>query len=146
MHMNRIGLPLLAIALLLLPSCASLRSKVEPKVDLRSYRHIFVEHLLADGNGTDQVIARELRAMGYDASSGPLTMMPENAQLIVSYADVWTFDLSNYMLELEVRVRRVGEDHLIATADYRRPSLTGGSTLDMVDHVLGRLFGPQKPH
>ncbi len=134
-------LPLLP--LLLLAGCATLDSHTEPKVNLASYQHLFVEHVLADGNGVDQVIARELRARGYDANSGPLTLLPDNAQLLVRYDDRWNYDFSNYMIELNLIVQTVDGDRRLATAHYHRPTLGKGSTVEMVDTVLDKLF-PRK--
>ena len=52
-----------------------------PKADIGSQKHIFVERRLADNYGVAEEIARQLRAMGYDASSGALTMMPGERSL-----------------------------------------------------------------
>ena len=131
---------LLLLPLILLGGCSSLTSHTEPKVNLAAYRHIFVEHVLADGNGVDQIIARQLRARGYDAASGPLTMMPETTEVIVRYDDHWTYDFSNYMIDLNLIVQAANTDKRLATAHYHRPSLGSGSTVEMVDRVLDKVF------
>jgi hypothetical protein len=135
---------LLLLLLPFLPACSSLSSHTEPKADLGGYHHVFVEKLLADGYGVDQIMARELRNMGYDATSGPLTMLPDNAEIIVAYYDRWTYDFTNYMIELDLIVRTARTDKRLATVYFHRPSLTGGSTLEMVDTALGKVF-PAKP-
>jgi len=135
-----------ALLLLVLPflsACSTLDTKKESKVNLAAYQHIFVEHLLSDGNGVDQILARELRGLGYDATSGPITMLPDNAEVVVAYEDRWTFDFTNYMIELDLIVRTARTDHRLATVHYRRPSLTGGSTVDMADTVLEKIFPPK---
>jgi hypothetical protein len=134
----------LVLLLLVLPACSSLQTHVEPKVDLGSYRHIFVESLLSDGNGVDQVIARELRGLGYDATSGPLTMLPDDAEVVVAYTDRWNPDFANHMIALSLIVRTARTDRKLASAVYNRPSITGESSVELVDAVLARLF-PRKP-
>ena len=115
-------------------------SHTEPKADLGGYHHVFVEKLLADGYGVDQIMARELRGMGYDATSGPLTMMPDNAEIVVAYYDRWTYDFTNYMIELDLIVRTARTDKRLATFHYHRPSITGGSTVEMLDIALRKIF------
>jgi hypothetical protein len=44
------------------------------------------------------------------------------------------------MLELDMKVRKIGSDTVIAIGHFRRPSITGGSTLEMIDTLLNKLF------
>jgi len=136
---------LLLLAVFCVAGCASLDTHTEPKINLGAYQHIFVEHLLADGYGVDQIIARELRARGYDATSGPLTMLPDNAEVVVAYEDRWNYDFTNYLIELDLVVRTARTDKRLATARYRRPSITGGGTVEMVDTVVYKIFPPRSP-
>src|SRR5580658_6731283 len=80
---------------LFLVGCSHMDSRTAPNVDLSHYNHVFVQHLLTDGRAIDQIIARELRRRGYDAIAGPLTMLPDNTEIIVAYEDHWNFDFTN---------------------------------------------------
>ena len=69
--------------LLLLTACSSLSIQKQAGTNLAHFKKIYIEHRLADGRGVDQFIARELQRLGYDASSGPLTMAPEGVEVVV---------------------------------------------------------------
>ena len=95
--------------------------------------------------GCDQLIARELRRRGYEASAGPIQLMPARTDAIVLYQDRWTFDFTDYMVRLDLQVRTTQTDRLVAEGYFERPSLFGNSPVDMVDHVLAKLFKPRGP-
>jgi uncharacterized protein YceK len=124
----------------LLSGCSSLATRTVPAADLNTYQNVFVEHELSDGRGVDQFIMRKLQAMGYVASSGPLTMKPVEAELVVTYQDYWTFDFTTYMVELNMQVRDARTGRELAIGHYFHPSLTAGWTSDMVDPLVDRLF------
>ena len=131
--------PLLACALLL-PACASFNIHREPGANLTSLKKIYVEHRLADGRGLDLVIAHELQRLGYDASSGPMTMMPDHVEAVVSYVDRWTWDFSSYMIELDIEVSDPRTSKILATVRYFRPAVAGKSPEEMVQAVIDPLF------
>jgi hypothetical protein len=113
------------LAAFLLAGCAQMSTRTLPKTDISGYKHIFVEHRLADSYGVADEVARQLRVMGYDATAGALTMMPTNAELIVSYDDMWTWDFNTYMIEFDMQVRLARSDKILAvgTTTGRRWSL-----------------------
>jgi hypothetical protein len=108
-------------------------------------RHVYVEHRLADGRGVDQLIAKELRRLGYDASAGPLTLTPPGTDAIVAYEDTWTFDFTTYMIQLDIRVRSARGAKPLAASSYSRPSIIGHSSESMVHEALKTLFKPRVP-
>jgi hypothetical protein len=114
-------------------------------VDLRRFRHVYVQHLLTDGRGIDELIARELRQRGYEASAGPVQLMPRDTEVIVVYLDRWTYDFTEYLIRIDLQVRTNRTDKLIAEGYYNRPSVTGNSPVEMIDHVLDKLFQPRGP-
>jgi hypothetical protein len=129
------------LACALAAGCAHINTRSLPKANLSSHRHIFVEHRLPDSYGVADEIARQLRAMGYDASSGALTMMPPETELIVSYDDMWTWDFNNYMIEIDMQVRTARGDKTLAVGHYFRPSMVfGHPPADMIHELLVKLF------
>jgi hypothetical protein len=125
----------------LLAGCGHINTRVLPNADIGAYKHIFVEHRLADSYGVADEIARQLRIMGYDATSGALTMMPPGEDLIVSYDDMWTWDFNNYMIEIDVQVRSARGDKILAVGHYFRPSMVfGHPPADMIHELLVKLF------
>jgi GrpB-like predicted nucleotidyltransferase (UPF0157 family) len=133
-----------AIAILgctLAAGCGHINTRALPNINLASHKHIFVEHRLPDSYGVADEIARQLRVMGYDASSGALTMMPPDTELIVSYDDMWTWDFNNYIIEIDMQVRTARGDKTLAVGHYFRPSMVfGHPPADMIHELLVKLF------
>jgi len=124
-----------------LAGCTHLVTRSLPKADIGHYKHLFVEHRLADSYGIADEMARQLREMGYDASAGALTMMPGEAELIVSYQDMWTWDFNTYMIEIDVQVRSARTDKILAVGHYYRPSMVfGHPPASMIHEMLVKLF------
>ncbi len=133
---------LLAVAVaVVLTGCTHLVTRSLPNADIGHYRHIFVEHRLADSYGIADEMARQLREMGYDASAGALTMLPSDAELIVSYEDMWTWDFNTYMIEIDAQVRKARTDKILAVGHYYRPSMVfGHPPSSMIHELLVKLF------
>jgi hypothetical protein len=126
-----------------LVGCAHINTRSLPNAGLATHKHVFVEHRLADSYGISDEMARQLRAMGYDASSGALTMMPPGTEMIVSYDDMWTWDFNTYMIEIDVQVRNARTDKIVAVGHYFRPSMIfGHPPADMIHELLVKLFKP----
>jgi hypothetical protein len=141
--MNRLLLWLAIVPLL--AGCAEINTRVALKADLGHFQHIYVQHLLTDGRGVDEIIAKELRGLGYDASAGPITMMPKNAEVIVFYQDRWTFDFTTYMIEIDMQLKTAHSDRLLAEGRSFRPSVVGNSPVVLIDEILTRWFKPHVP-
>ena len=134
------ALAALAVAALLF-GCTQLSTRSLPNSDIGHYKHVFVEKRLADNYGVADAMAKELRDMGYDASAGALTMMPVDAELIVSYDDMWAWDFNTYMVEFDVQVRAAHTDKILAVGHYYRPSMVfGHPPAAMIRELLAKLF------
>lgn len=122
--------------------CASLTAD-RGRVDLAKHHRIFVEQRLNDNQGVDRALVAELKALGYAADSGPLTMMPEDTQLVVTYDAREAWDFHPYIIELNVAVRPARDYNIIlAAARYFRPGLTAKSSDQMVHELALKLFPP----
>jgi hypothetical protein len=121
--------------------CSNVTTRIAPNANLAQHKRIYVEHRLADGRDLDGLIAQDLRARGYDASSGPMTLMPRDTELVVSYADQWAWDFNWYMNTLDIAVRAARTDKGLATVHCNRPSAAFGSPPTVMIHdVLSKLF------
>ncbi len=127
-------------ALALLGGCSSLSAR--KVVDLKRYKHVYVEHRLADNHRIDEQIVAELKSLGCDASCGVLTMKPDNAEAIVSYDDRWAWDFKNYIIEFRLFVRDARADKPVAEGYYHQAGLTTKSSEQVVHHVLTELLNP----
>jgi hypothetical protein len=127
---------------LLLAGCTT-RTQIDRTARPDQLHHIFVEHLLSDGHNVDELIARELRRLGYDASAGPMTMMPDGTEAILAYQTQWASDFTTYLIELDVALRDQSGKEIAVTRVFR-PSLTGNDTATMVARAIDPIFQPKK--
>ena len=132
--------PLVAVVLGLLAGCSSVNTLTAPKVDLTKYKRVFVESRLNDNNGMDQRIANELTRLGYTASSGPLTLMPEDTELVVTYDARWEWDFRQYLIELRIGVRPAQSFTVLASGRYFHPGITSRTPDAMVQELLAPMF------
>src|SRR5437868_14491610 len=88
---------LMLMASVALPGCASLSTKRE--AGLEKVHRVWVEHLLTDNYRTDQNIVEELKRLGFDAACGPLTMMPEGYDAVITYRQRSEWDFKSYLIE-----------------------------------------------
>ena len=125
---------------LLLTACSTLSISRAPATNLGSLKCIYVEHRLADGRGLDELMAWELKKLGYEAASGPLTLMPVHVDAIISYEDRWTFDFTTYLIGFEVTVRDARTDQVLASGRYFHPSFSGNDPTKVIHEILAPLF------
>jgi hypothetical protein len=119
--------------------CASLNA--DGQRNLGRQQRVFVEQRLNDNLGIHRAITTELRDLGYIAESGPLTMMPDDTQLVVTYDAREEWDFRSYLLELSVAVRPARDYHrVIASGRYFRPAITNKSSDAMVAEMVRKLF------
>jgi hypothetical protein len=135
----------LLVILGLLTACASFSSWIDPSAQLQKRKFFYVESELADGHNLHVTIAEELRVMGYNAASGYLTMMPKEADTIVSFQSRWTWDFTTYLIELDVQMRDAKTGKILATVGYHRPGVGGTSTEALIKRVLNEMVKPKSP-
>lgn len=123
----------LACALMLAAGCSSISTQKEaPYGDLK---RVYVEHLLTDNDRIDEAMVKELRALGYDASAGPLTMMPEKVDAIISYQARTAWDFKPYLVELNVQLKASFSGKVLGNGRYYQASMFT-KTPDEVVHAL----------
>ena len=90
------------LLLLTLAGCASVQTKVKDGRTLAGQQRFFVLSNLNDNHAIDQLITRSLKARGLTADYGPLTMLPKETQVLITYKDRWTWDFSEHLIALEI--------------------------------------------
>jgi hypothetical protein len=145
--MNRIKLLLpLLLMCLFLPACSStLNAKKVPGTDLTHLKSLYVQKLPADGRGVEQLIARRLTQMGFQAIHGNGEMPPTPVDGIVMYQDKWMWDITMYMLQLSVQVRDPKNRMVLVNGESMRTSLVRKDPEGMVEEVLTEMFKGDKP-
>ena len=137
--MKIVALLLLAAALLAGPTaCSSVSAR--KVIDLSRYKHIYVEHRLADNHRIDEQIVAELKALGLDASCGYLTMKPDGVDAIIAYEDRWTWDFKTYLIDFKLTMRDQRTNKQVADGSFHQASLTTKSSEEVIREVLGKLL------
>jgi len=135
------ALAALLCAAALLDGCSSMSTR--KVVDLSAFKHVYVVRGLTDDHHVDELFVHELQTLGHESSSGPLTMLPENADAILLYQDRWEWDFKSYLIELDVELRTARTDKKLADGRYYQPSPKTRSPAAVVHDLLAPLFaGP----
>ncbi|MCF7688091.1 MAG: hypothetical protein K9M98_05345 [Cephaloticoccus sp.] len=124
----------------LLTACSSMTSRRNPAVDITQYKRFYVEQRLNDNNSTAALIAADLRARGYVAGHGPLTMMPDDAQVLVTYDARWTWDFRSYLIDLNITAALPHSNKMIATGSYHQPGIRPKDATKMIHILLNGFF------
>jgi len=134
------SLLLLALALSCLTGCSSVTAHKNPAVDLTKFKRYYVEHRLTDDRKIDELIVADLRRRGLEATFGPLTMMPQNTEVLINYEDRWTWDFHNYLIELSITARDARKEKLIASGHTRHPGPFSKEPAEMIAKILDPIF------
>lgn len=97
------------------------------------------KHADDDYNLAEEMAAR-LELMGYRATSGSAHSPPGRVDAVVSYMDRWMWDMTMYMISLDVQLREPGSDTILATAKTVRSSLVRKSQQEMIRETLDKLL------
>jgi hypothetical protein len=125
---------------LLFTGCANMAATVAPGADLSKIKKVHVVKLPADQRGIDKVIADELNVMGYATTLGVESRVPAGTDAVLTYQDKWMWDITMYMIELNVQLRDPQTNMAMATAKSYRPSLQRKSPPEMAKEVLTEIF------
>lgn len=115
-------------------------SNTAPGADLSKIKKIYVVHLAPDGRAINRVIADQLNLMGYHATTGEANAVPADIDATLTYQDKWMWDITMYMIELNVQLREPKTEIALATAKSYRPSLQRKTPAGMAEEVLSQLF------
>lgn len=109
---------LAAVLALLLGGCASFDASVEGGQSLKGVQRFFVVSNLNDNRALDHQIAQALKARGLTADVGPLTMMPDDTQAVVTFSDHWAWDFGEHLVFLKINVRKPSQEQPYASATF----------------------------
>ena len=136
------------LILLLVGSCfylvgcamAKIDSRITPDSDLARYKTYYVVRHDKDERHIDEIIRDEMVLLGLDAKSGPPATQPDDVDVIVTYEDRWTWDMTNYLLTLSIDFRDSKSNVLLATGQSYRPSLERKPPDFMAREILESIF------
>jgi hypothetical protein len=134
----------LLLMVFLLSGCTSVGTKVDKGRHLAGVRHFFVLSNLNDNHAIDENIVRALQAHGFQAENGPLTMMPESAQVVITYDDRWAWDFSLHLIHLQIAARDPLSVQPFATAFYQKNIALSTEVDTVVSRLVGELLKSAK--
>ena len=129
---------MLSLALVLCAGCSSVSAR--KVVALDRFHRIYVEQRLNDNHHLDELFVAELRRLGHEASSGPLTMMPEKTDALLTYDARWEWDFKTYLIELNLELHTIYPRKKLADAAYHQPTINPKPPADVIREMLAKLF------
>ena len=137
---KKIALGAMLIVTALLVACATTNSARAPDADLHKLKTFYVARLPADERGIEKLIRDRLTVMGYQCTSGDAEMPSSPVDAIVTYQDRWMWDITMYMIKLDIQVHDGVTGAILANGEVMRPSLQRKSPDGMVEETLGVVF------
>ena len=138
--MSRLGQVGTLLPTLVLTACATTHSARAPDADLHKLKTFYVARLPADERGIEKLIANRLTVMGYQCTSGDAQSPESSVDAIVTYQDRWMWDITMYMIKLDIQVHDGKSGAILANGEVMRPSLQRKSPAGMVEETLGVVF------
>lgn len=128
------------VCALFLTGCVNIATaKVEPGTNLAAIKTMYVKQIPADKRGVNEIVADKFRSKGVKVKTG-LEDPTDPVDALVTYADKWMWDITMYMIELNVAIRDPKSQSPIATGYSKHGSLTRLSPKEMVDEVVDNIY------
>ena len=136
------ALPLLCLLVLsLLPAgCTSYNERTTTGANLAAKKHFFVLSNLNDNHAIDRLVEAELKSRGYDGSSGPHTMMPDDAEVLVTYDENWAWDFGDHLVYLQLTATNTRTGELYATASFKAKIPSNKSVEKIIAELIDRML------
>ena len=147
MNIHRFAVPFVLAFVALLQGCVSVqKGSVMPGADLSTVKSVYVVRLSTDGRNVNRLIADALVARGFSATTGDSSKAPDGVDAVITYQDKWMWDITMYMIQLDIQFRKPVSEIPLATGSSMRTSLTRKSPEDMVREVLDQIFAKATPN
>jgi hypothetical protein len=145
--MNPFIRSLIVLLTLGLTSCAGILQK-QNVVNSTGFNphHIsptYVVKFPKDERGINQLIVADLKRRGVHATTGTEQEKPASVKTYITYKDNWMWDITMYMLRLEIKVHDAKTNALLSTAMSERTSAVRKSPAGMIDEVLNMIYRGQ---
>ena len=137
---KKIQFTLIIALAIVLTGCASLKSQKSPTANLNTLKSFYVQKLPADGRGIERIISDQLNLLGYKSTYGDTSKPSNTVDAIVTYQDRWMWDITMYMLRLNIQIRDGETSMVLASGESYRPSLQRKSPDEMVREVLSKIL------
>ncbi len=124
---------------------ATLSGNVNPGVDLKSFKSVYVIDD-KDDSTTAPLVADRLRAQGYVVRTGLAENMPADTQCLVKIQEQWFWDLTTYLLQLQIELRNPQTQASYAYGTVRRVQPRGRRPAEIMStEVVNAIFNGGMP-
>jgi hypothetical protein len=120
-------------------------ASLTPGAELTQVKKFYVAKFAPDERGINAIIMDDLIERGYQATTGPNGGAPDDVDAVVTYRDKWMWDITMYMLELDITLRNPKTKYPIAVGNSYHTSLTRKSPEEMVKEILTNIFNKSTP-
>lgn len=118
-------------------------AKLVPNSSVESKKLFYVIQLKTDKRNLSEIIATTLQQKGFNAISGKYENRPENVDVLVTYEDRWMWDISNYMIQLDMQFRDARDMYPFVAGETIRTSLarktSEGMILETIETMLEKM-------
>ena len=143
--MNIKNLSAVAVVLLLLQiaGCGGRTSVTSAKNDSgNQYKTAYIVRNDQSTRNIDMMIARTLMKRGIETSIGPRDQQPMNIDFVVTYSDRWKWDITMYLLSLNIEFTDPSTRKILAMADYKNSKLHGfPNPENTVQNLIQKMLG-----
>jgi len=126
-----------SLACLALAGCSSVTQRQVLPLD--QFPRVYVERRLNDNHYLDEVLVAELRQLGFEASSGPRTLLPPEIDAVMTYDAKWAWDFKTYLTELTLEVHTYPAGKKLADSQFTQRSLFTKAPPEVVRVLLKSL-------
>lgn len=130
----------LFLALLMTGCAGKVRSTAVPVTSLKEKGKFYVVRYEPDKRNLNMIIADQLISMGFDAGAGEKSDMPDDIDTVVTYVDQWQWDMSDYMIEIDIKFRGAKDGALILSGESYRTSLVRRTPETMIKETLEEML------
>lgn len=139
--MRKISILVFLLIATLISGCAtSLNSTLAPGASFDDLGKTFVVRFEPDKRQLNSIIADQLTLMGQPAIAGEREEIPRDIDTLVTYQDNWRWDVTNYMLRINIQFRDGKNKALIVTGESYRTSLVRRSPEEMIKETLEEML------
>ena len=136
--MKRSILLLCVLLCIILTGCSTnLTANLAPGASFNELGKTYVVRFEPDERQLHQKIADQLSLLGYPASAGEERNIPADVDTLVTYQDNWQWDMSNYMIRIQIQFRDGKTRELIVSGESYRTSLARRSPEEMMKKKQG---------
>ena len=119
-------------------------STLAPGANLQELGKTYVVRFDPDKRQLHTIIADQLSLLGYPATAGEENSIPDNIDTLITYQDKWQWDMTNYMIQINIQFRDGKSKELIVSGESYRTSLARRSPEEMIKETLQEILRNKK--